>query len=204
MYFVVRLFERVFAPLVGLPHGVTGWRPPLGAAFAAAMRMIDRLHRRAAHGRTLALPHIAAGLADDFFVHVVRVRHCPDRRAAGQRYAAHFIGIKTQDRVARIATEILRIGARRTCDLSALARLHLDIVDDGADRHCRERHGITRLHVDALTGDNHVADGQALRRQDVGEFAVLVFNQRNARRAVRVVFDAARHCPGRMSSFFAA
>src|SRR5215469_16753088 len=29
MYFVVRLFERVFAPLVGLPHGVTGWRPPL-------------------------------------------------------------------------------------------------------------------------------------------------------------------------------
>src|SRR6188474_429880 len=24
----VRLLLRVFAPLVGLPHGVTGWRPP--------------------------------------------------------------------------------------------------------------------------------------------------------------------------------
>src|SRR5512143_1439531 len=24
----VRLLFRVFAPLVGLPHGVTGWRPP--------------------------------------------------------------------------------------------------------------------------------------------------------------------------------
>src|SRR3954465_51939 len=26
----VALFERVRAPLVGLPHGVTGWRPPAG------------------------------------------------------------------------------------------------------------------------------------------------------------------------------
>src|SRR5918992_1351414 len=25
---LVDLFERVFLPLVGLPHGVTGWRPP--------------------------------------------------------------------------------------------------------------------------------------------------------------------------------
>src|SRR3954468_4575759 len=25
---LVNLFERVFLPLVGLPHGVTGWRPP--------------------------------------------------------------------------------------------------------------------------------------------------------------------------------
>src|SRR5271165_4711274 len=24
----VALFERVFLPLVGLPHGLTGWRPP--------------------------------------------------------------------------------------------------------------------------------------------------------------------------------
>src|ERR1700709_584582 len=27
---LVDLFERVFLPLVGLPHGVTGWRPPEG------------------------------------------------------------------------------------------------------------------------------------------------------------------------------
>src|SRR6195952_743139 len=28
MNLLVDLFERVFLPLVGLPHGVTGWRPP--------------------------------------------------------------------------------------------------------------------------------------------------------------------------------
>ena len=28
----VRLFERVLYPLVGVPHGLTGWRPPEGYA----------------------------------------------------------------------------------------------------------------------------------------------------------------------------
>src|SRR6266478_5510666 len=28
MNLLVDLFERVFLPLFGLPHGVTGWRPP--------------------------------------------------------------------------------------------------------------------------------------------------------------------------------
>src|SRR5215218_8469139 len=28
MYLSVALFLRVLEPLVGLPHGVTGWRPP--------------------------------------------------------------------------------------------------------------------------------------------------------------------------------
>src|ERR1700710_2533780 len=28
MNLLVDLLERVFLPLVGLPHGVTGWRPP--------------------------------------------------------------------------------------------------------------------------------------------------------------------------------
>src|SRR3979411_3405987 len=31
---LVDLFERVFLPLVGLPHGVTGWRPPRGGPSA--------------------------------------------------------------------------------------------------------------------------------------------------------------------------
>src|SRR3981081_4261985 len=33
MNLLVDLFERVFLPLVGLPHGVTRGRPPQGRAF---------------------------------------------------------------------------------------------------------------------------------------------------------------------------
>src|SRR4029077_9361891 len=61
----------------------------LGAAFAAAMGMVDRVHRRAADGRALALPHIAAGLGDDL-VHVVGIGNRADRGHAGQRDLAHF------------------------------------------------------------------------------------------------------------------
>src|SRR5664279_5362263 len=52
-----------------------------GAAFAAAERMIDRVHGDAAHRRHAALPAIAAGLAD-IDVAVVRVRHRTDGRHA--------------------------------------------------------------------------------------------------------------------------
>src|SRR6185437_2522340 len=104
----------------------------LGAAFAAAVRMVDRVHRGAANGRTLALPHVAAGFA----------------------------------------------------------RLHFDVVDDGADRHRAQRHRIARLHVDLVARDHGVADGEALRGQDVSEFAVLVFDERDEGRAIGIVFKA--------------
>ena len=55
----------------------------LGATFAAAMRMVDRIHRGAAHVRAMAQPAIAAGLADDDGV-VFRVANRPDGRPASR------------------------------------------------------------------------------------------------------------------------
>src|SRR5439155_11095161 len=62
--------------------------PALRLALAAAVRMVDRVHRRAAHGRALAEPPAAAGLPDRD-VRVVGVPDLTDRRAAGQQYPAH-------------------------------------------------------------------------------------------------------------------
>jgi hypothetical protein len=53
MYLSVALFLRVFLPLVGLPHGVARMTTARSAAFAAAVRVIDRVHGDAATvGRT--------------------------------------------------------------------------------------------------------------------------------------------------------
>src|SRR5690606_30310764 len=55
------------------------WMPATGRpALAAAMRMIDRVHRDAAHRRPAAEPATAARLAE-LDVAVVRVGHRPDR-----------------------------------------------------------------------------------------------------------------------------
>ena len=91
--------------------------------------------------------------------------------------------------VALVAADDLRIGAGRARDLAALAELHLDIVHDGADRHVAERHRVARLHVDLLAGDDRVAGREALRRQDVGQLAVVVLDERDEGGAVRIVFE---------------
>src|SRR5262249_27100703 len=104
--------------------------------------------------------------------------------------------VEPQDDVVAVTTDDLRIGAGRARDLAALAELELDVVHDGADRDVAERHGVARLHVDMLARDDRIAGGDPLRRQDIGELAVLVLDERNEGGAVRIVFeplDSRRH-----------
>src|SRR5690606_25335799 len=86
----------------------------------------------------------------------------------------------------------------RAGDLAALARLHLDVVADRADRHLAEQHRVADLGIDPLTRHDGIAGRETVRRQNVAQFAVFVLDQRNKRRAVRVVLDpldGRRHVP---------
>src|SRR5262249_37446241 len=89
-----------------------------------------------------------------------------------------------------IAPHELYIGACGPRELPALARLHLDIVNDGADGDVAHRHGIARLHVDALARHDFVAGLEALRCQDIRELAVVVLDERDEPAAVRIVLEA--------------
>src|SRR5205085_18535 len=92
--------------------------------------------------------------------------------------------------VAGVAADQLSVGAGRTGHLAAFAGLQLDIVDDGADRHGPQRHGVAGLHVDLFAGHDLIPGAQALRGQDVGQLAVGVADQGDERRAVRIVLEA--------------
>ncbi len=52
-----------------------------------------------------------------------------------------------------------------------------------------ERHRIARLHVDALAGDDIIADIQTLRRKNVSLLAVRIFDQCDEGCAVGIIFD---------------
>ena len=80
-----------------------------------------------------------------------------------------------------------RSGAAR--DLAALARLQLHVVQQRAERDVLQRQRVARQDVDVLPGDDRVADLQPGRLQDVALLAVGVGQQRDPRRAVRVVLD---------------
>src|ERR1700723_3622234 len=70
-------------------HRMTAAR---GAAFAAAMRMVHRVHRDAAVMGLAAEPAVATGLADRN-VHVVRVGHRTDGAGVGIVNAAVYARI---------------------------------------------------------------------------------------------------------------
>src|SRR3546814_17339485 len=53
-----------------------------------------------------------------------------------------------------------------------------------------QRHRVARLDVGALTGDDSVADRQALWRQDVALLAVLILDESDEGAAVRIVLQA--------------
>src|SRR6476619_3759040 len=130
-----------------------------GAAFAAAVRMVNRVHDDAAVMRTPAEPAGTAGLADRD-VHVIGVGHRTDGAAATAVHQALLARVQAQNDVILVATDDLGIGAGRTRDLAALPDLHLDIVDDGADRHVAERHDIAGLPVDIVAGNDAVTHGE--------------------------------------------
>src|SRR5579859_6578007 len=159
------------------------------AAGAPAERMVDRVHGLAADMAAPAHPAVASGLADRD-VHVVGVRHRADRGDAAAMHEALLAGIEPQDDVFAVAADDLRIGAGRAGDLAALADFQLDIVHDRADRNVGNRHGIAGLHVDVFAGHHGIADREPLRRQDVVQLAVFVFDQGDEAGAVRIVFEA--------------
>src|SRR5688572_2775058 len=144
-----------------------------GAVLAAAVRVVDRVLGDAAGQRALAHPAGAAGLGE-ILVLVVRVRDRADRAHAVRADVALLARVQADDDHAAVATDDLDVDRKRTGDLAALARLHLDIVDDGADRHLAELHRVARLHVDLAAGNDVVAGAEPLRRDDVGELAVLI------------------------------
>src|ERR1700761_75522 len=163
-------------------------------ALAAAVRVGDRVHGHAAHRRALALPAVAAGLAE-LDVAVLGVADLADARAALDRHPADFTRRHAQCRVRAFLGQQLHAGAGRPRDLGAATGAHLDRVDDRAGRDRPQRQGVARLDVGARAVLDPVALLEPLRGEDVALLAVRVVQQRDARGAVRVVLDVSD--PGR-------
>src|SRR5215472_1025704 len=157
-------------------------------ALATAERVIDRVHGHATHRRPLALPAVAARLAE-LDVALLGVADFADRRAALHADPPDLAGRHAQGRVAGLLGQQLDAGARRTRDLRAATGTQLDGVDDRAGRDRPQRQRVARLDVRAWTVLHPVALGQALGCEDVPLLAVHVVQQSDARRPVRVVLD---------------
>src|SRR5688572_7271682 len=133
-----------------------------GTAFTAAVRVVDRVLGDATGQRLHAHPALASGLGE-ILVRVVGVRHRPDRAHAIGTQVTLLARVETDDHHPAVAADELDVSPGRTGDLAALARLHLDVVADRADRHLAEQHRVADLGVDPLARDYGVTRRQAVR-----------------------------------------
>src|SRR5688500_6783839 len=101
---VGRLVATGLGALGALAPGGGRMTAARGAAVAAGMGLVDRVHRDAADMRFAAEPARPAGLAD-VDVAVVRVRHRADRREAALVDQALFARVQPQDGVALVAAD---------------------------------------------------------------------------------------------------
>src|SRR5690606_8432717 len=127
-----------------------------GLGLATAVRMVDRVHGRAADGRLDAEPALRTGLAQLLQV-VLDVADFTDGGAALGRHATHLARTQAERGVHAFARDQLHAGAGGTGDLRTLARLHLDAMHRGTDRDVAQRQGVAGADRGVVARDHLVA-----------------------------------------------
>ena len=162
-----------------------------GGTFATAVRVVDRVHGRAANGGPDAHPALAAGFAGGQVL-VLGIAYLADGRPAFQMDHAHLTRRQTQDRVVAFFGHDLGGSPGRPGDLSALPLVQLDVVHDGTHRDVPDGNRATHFVMsEAGPASIRITHLQLVRRQDVALVAIRIQDQRDAAAAVRIVLDGA-------------
>src|SRR5439155_13728405 len=138
----------------------------LRLSLAAAVRVVDGVHRGPAHRRPLALPPAAPRLAarDVLVVDVADLSH---GSAAFEGDAAHLTGGEAQDAEPLVLGDELHARTGASGQLSAFARLQLDVVHQRTGGDVLERQRVPRLDVSRRARLDGGTDAQPCRCEDV-------------------------------------
>src|ERR1700733_11459434 len=160
----------------------------LRLALATAVRMVNGIHRDAAHMTALTQPSRAPGLANRN-IFVIEITDLADSRAAIGLHHPLLARRQLEQRHLTFFRHQLRLHACAARQLGASAGLHLDCMHNGAERDVLEHQRVAGLDVGVLARFYFGADFQTVRREDVSLHAVGVMQQRDISRAIRIVFE---------------
>ena len=108
---------------------------------------------------------------------------------AMQTNVAHLTGRQTNQSVAILLCHQLRHDASGTNQLAALAGIELDVVDHGTDGDVLEGQSVAGLDVRVGASHDSVANLQAIGSQDVALDAILILDEGDEGRTVRIVLQ---------------
>lgn len=188
----VRLLRQVLKPFAGCPRA-DRLACFTGTAFAATVRVIDRVHGHATNRRADTAPTHCTGLAD-LAQAVFFVTDFTDGGAALDVHAAHFTRAQTNLGVRAFAGQQDGGSAGRTDHLSTFAGDHFHAVDGGTHRDVADRQRVAGADRGFDARDQRGAHFQATGSDDVTTFAVGVAQQSDVRRTVRVIFQTLDLC----------
>src|SRR5918994_2013198 len=164
--------------------GPTGRALPL----AATVRVVDGVHDRTAHRGPYPEVTLAAGFAPPD----VLVRLVADDADGGPALGPDPAALPTREPERHEVTLAGRqLGARPRAagQLRPAARLELDGVHDGTDRYAVQRQRVAHVHLGVRPALHDGPDRQVAGREDVALLAVVVVQEGDVGRAVRVVLD---------------
>src|SRR5437764_8470932 len=166
-------------------HGVTTAR---SLSLAAAVRVVDGVHGDAADVGPDAVPARAPGLAVRDVL-MLDVADLTDGRVADDGHAPNLARRHAHLRVVALLRDELGKPARRAHQLSALARPEFDVVNLRAERDVADGQSVAGKDVGLGAAHHGLADFESGGRDDVSLLAVQICDERDVRRAVRVVLD---------------
>src|SRR6516162_4662884 len=139
--------------------------------------------------RPTSLPTCATRLSAGN-IHVIDVANLADRRETVLVNPAHFTRRHLHQRVTAFEVIENRLLACAARDLSAAARTQFNVVNVRAERNRAQRQRIPEIRRNIVAGDNLGSDLKPIRSEDVAHYAIGELNKSDARRAIRVVFNA--------------
>ena len=126
---------------------------------------------------------------------MIGVVELPDGRPTLHRYLADFAGGQDQRRPSPLTVAQASPRSGRAAQPTALARLELDVMQGQTGRNVPQRHAIARRGLNGFgRTHDHLADRQALWRENVPLGAIRILQQRDMAGAIGVVLDADHRC----------
>src|SRR5262245_56679329 len=155
--------------------------------------MIDRVHDHAAHMRPAPLPASASRLAARY-IHVIDISHLAYRGKAVFANPSNFARRQFHECVTGLDVRQRRLLTRAARDLATAARSQFNVVNIRAKGNRAERQRISYLRRSIVAGGDGCSDSKAIWRENVTQLAIRIFDEGNARGAVRVVLDPDHLC----------
>ena len=125
---------------------------------------------------------------------MVNIRNLTDRSTALDRHFSHFAGGQTNQCERTFLAHQLCHVACTADQLSTLARIQFNRMNESTYRNVNQLQCVARLDVCIRTGTNSVAYLQTVSCQDVTLFAVFILNQSDESTSVRIVFQSQNSC----------